>query len=214
MDKKTTPKKLKPQTEGLEVGGSNNYYSIDNGSIAPFQKNVNIRSLTKNEIECKISIVKDSGVSLLLYKTARTDMIMLDEVFGRMNWQCEYREIKGNMYCGISIFDEKKNQWVTKWDCGVQSAFGDKEKGEASDAFKRAGFKWGIGLELYTTPFIWVPKDKCNIYKDGRGNLKCNDKFEVEKIKIENKVITGISIKNNSNSKRAYVWTSPEQKGG
>ena len=67
-------------------------------------------------------------------------MQILDETVGAFNWKCEYQEIKGNMYCGLSIKND--NEWVEKWDCGVESAFGDKEKGEASDAFKRAGFKW------------------------------------------------------------------------
>ncbi len=93
-----------------------------------------IRDLTEKEIECKIATIKEKGLSLLLYKTARTDMAILDETFGAMNWQCEYKEIKGNMYCGISVFDEIKNQWITKWDCGIESEYGDKEKGEASDA--------------------------------------------------------------------------------
>lgn len=98
------------------------------------------RDLTEDEIECRVAIVKNTGCSLLLYKTARTDMQILDETVGAMNWSCDYKEIKGNMYCGISIYDESKKEWITKWDCGVESAMGDKEKGEASDAFKRARF--------------------------------------------------------------------------
>jgi len=167
-----------------------------------------IRDLKEDEIECKVSIIKENGLALLLYKTARTDMGILDETFGTMNWQCEYKEIKGNMYCGISVWDDKKQQWITKWDCGVESAFGDKEKGEASDAFKRAGFKWGIGVELYTSPFIWIPAEKCNIKTytgtDGKPKYTCNDKFEVEKIKIEDKKIKDISIM--CNMKRVFVW--------
>ena len=109
------------------------------------------------------------------------------------------------MYCGISVFDEKRGQWITKWDCGVESSFGDKQKGEASDAFKRAGFKWGIGVELYTAPFIWVPADKCEI-----KNNRCYDKFIVEKIAIRNKVIVAISLKNSSKNRRAFVYQDEE----
>ena len=93
------------------------------------------------------------------------------------------------MYCGISIYDNDKKEWITKWDCGVESAFGDKEKGEASDAFKRAGFKWGIGRELYTSPFIWISNDKCNIQKRNDKYI-CYDKFEIEKIQTINGEIT------------------------
>lgn len=163
------------------------------------------RDLVEDEIECKISTIKEKGLSLLLYKTARTDMQLLDETVGAYNWQCNYEEVKGNMYCTISIYDKEKQQWISKQDCGVESAFGDKEKGEASDAFKRAGFKWGIGIELYTSPFIWISSDKCNI-KSIDGKVSCNDKFIVEKIKTENKQIVGLAIKNETTNTRVFVY--------
>lgn len=168
------------------------------------------RDLRSDEIECKIATVNGKGVSLLLYKTARTDMQILDETVGAFNWKCEYQEIKGNMYCGLSIKND--NEWVEKWDCGVESAFGDKEKGEASDAFKRAGFKWGIGTELYTSPFIWVNNEKCTIVQSGASSFKCYDKFYVEAIQITDKTITGLAIKNSTTGKRAFVWK--KQEGG
>lgn len=144
------------------------------------------RPLKAEEIECKVSMVRESGVQLLLYKTARTDMQLLDETVGAYNWQCKYEEIKENMYCTISLYDKDKGEWVSKQDCGVESAFGDKEKGEASDAFKRAGFKVGIGRELYTSPFIWVSSDKCNIKEStnaqGKKIYTTNDTFIVDSI--------------------------------
>ena len=138
-------------------------------------KGLVFRPLKADEIECKVSMVRENGIQLLLYKTARTDMTLLDETIGAYNWKCSYQEIKGNMYCTISIYDEDKKEWIDKQDCGVESAFGDKEKGEASDAFKRAGFKVGIGRELYSSPFIWIGADKCTI-KD----KACKDIFRVE----------------------------------
>jgi hypothetical protein len=172
-----------------------------------------MRDLRSDEIECKVAMIKQNGLSLLLYKTARTDMEMLDEEYGEMNWQCEYKEIKGNMYCGISVYDKDKQQWITKWDCGVESAFGDKEKGEASDSFKRAGFKWNIGRELYTSPFIWISAEKCNIKENTTGKYTCNDKFEVESIQIINKEITGLAIKNKSlkENQRVFVYKKEDK---
>ena len=116
--------------------------------------------LTAEQIEVKVKQIGKpkegtSAVSLLLYKTARTDMDMLDQVVGPMGWETDYKEIKGNLYCGIGIYDGEKVVW--KWDCGIESRTdgdGNEKKGEASDAFKRAGFKWGIGRELYTGPRI------------------------------------------------------------
>ena len=111
------------------------------------------RDLKADEIDVRIAQVKSTGVSLLLYKDARVDQNILDETLTPFKWQREHKELKGNIYCGISIYDEERKQWVTKWDCGKES-FSDSEKGEASDSFKRAGFNWGIGRELYTAPFI------------------------------------------------------------
>jgi hypothetical protein len=168
-----------------------------------------IRDLTSDEIECKVATVTEKGCQLLLYKTARTDAKLLDETYGEMNWQCDYKEVKGNMYCTISVWDDSKKQWISKQDCGIESAFGDKEKGEASDAFKRAGFKWGIGVELYNTPFIWIPAEKLKRISQKDNKWKCMDKFEVEAIHIENKKITGLAIKNENG--RCYLYN---EKGG
>ncbi|MBO7273338.1 MAG: hypothetical protein J6V22_00635, partial [Clostridia bacterium] len=89
--------------------------------------------------------------------------------------------------------------------CGTESNT-EAQKGEASDSFKRACFNWGIGRELYTSPFIWIPADKCNI-----KNGKCYDKFIVEKIAIENKRITGLAIFNTTKNCRAFVYFEEKQ---
>ena len=116
-----------------------------------------MRKLLANEIEVKVKKVTSRGALLLLYKTARVDMQMLDEAYGPSNWQCDYKTINNVLYCGIGVFIG--GQWVWKWDCGIESRAdgeGNEKKGESSDAFKRAGFKWGIGRELYTAPFIFA----------------------------------------------------------
>lgn len=171
------------------------------------------RDLKADEIECKVSTINEKGLSLLLYKTARTDMQLLDETVGTYNWKCDYKEVKGNMYCGISLYDKDKKEWITKWDCGVESAFGDKEKGEASDAFKRAGFRFLIGIELYTSPFIWVGSDKVNILTqiiNGKHKYITTDKFYVEAIEITDKEITGLAIKNQKGV-RVFSWRKAQK---
>ena len=156
------------------------------------------RLLTADEIECRISQISDKGLSLLLYKTARTDANMLDEKYGPFEWQNDFKAVDGVLYGGIGI-ELNDGEWVWKWDAGTESNT-EAEKGRASDAFKRAGFKWGIGRELYTAPRIWISADKCNI-KDRR----CFDTFEVEKIAYNDKQeISGISIL--CNGKRCFVW--------
>ena len=179
---------------------------------------IEFRNLTEDEIECRVQSVKEypdnpqkNGLVLLLYKDARCDMRILDETVGAENWQREHYECKGNLFCRVGIFCEKEydqhvfHEWVWKSDCGTESNT-EAQKGEASDSFKRACFNWGIGRELYTSPFIWIPADKCNIFKG-----KCYDKFEVEKIIIENKQITALAIRNITKGVRAYVWQKPTQ---
>jgi len=170
---------------------------------------MNFRDLTADEIECRVQSVKQNGLVLLLYKNARCDMNILDETVGAENWQREHYECKGNLFCRVGInvtnFTEYGVDWVWKSDCGVESNT-EAQKGEASDSFKRACFNWGIGRELYTSPFIWIPADKCDI-KDGKnGSKQCFDKFEVEKIIIENKRITALAIWNTTKNIRAFVW--------
>ena len=104
---------------------------------------IQFRPLRADEIECRVSTVSEKGASVLLYKTARTDMDLLDETVGPMNWQRTHQIIDGNLYCTISIWDDEKKQWVAKQDVGTESNT-EKEKGQASDSFKRAGFCWGI----------------------------------------------------------------------
>ena len=117
--------------------------------------------LKAEDIECRMQKITDKGAVLLLYKTARVDMRILDEVYGEMNWQRHHEVINGNLFCTISVWDSEKSQWVSKQDVGTESN-AEAEKGQASDAFKRAGFAWGIGRELYDAPFIFIhaPVDK------------------------------------------------------
>lgn len=145
------------------------------------------RPLTASEIECRISEVKktDKGggyCKLLLYKTARTDAALLDDHadIGPFNWQCDYRTIDGKMYCGIGIKSPSSNEWIWKWNVGTESNT-EAEKGEASDALKRAGFVWGIGTELYSAPEITVWEPKCKI-TESNGKARCYDKFTVGEI--------------------------------
>lgn len=163
------------------------------------------RDLRADEIECRVQQVKDKGLVLLLYKDARVDMNILDETVGSSNWQREHYECKGNLFCRVGIdvgtHEGKAERWVFKSDCGTESNT-EAQKGEASDSFKRACFNWGIGRELYTAPFTWIPAEKCNIV-DGK---KCYDKFVVEKIIIENKQITALAIWNTTKNVRAFVW--------
>lgn len=162
------------------------------------------RELRANEIEARVSTVSEKGCSVLLYKNARCDMNVLDECVGPMNWQRDHKEIKGNMYSGLSIWDEEKEQWITKWDCGTES-YTEGEKGEASDSFKRAGFNWGIGRELYTAPFVWFGKDKVNISDGKNGKKTTYDSFHVEAIEYVSGKISYLKVINNK-TKSDFIY--------
>jgi hypothetical protein len=156
--------------------------------------------LRADEIECRIGTISEKGVSLLLYKDARADMKILDEVYGPLNWQRRHEMIGGNLYCIVSIWDDDKKQWISKMDVGTES-YTEKEKGQASDSFKRACVSLGIGRELYTAPFIWVSASKVNIQKktDGRNDEKMftYDKFSIKSISYnDNREITGLAVIN------------------
>lgn len=153
------------------------------------------RLLRADEIECRIALVKDTGLSLLLYKTARTDADLLDETVGPEYWENDFKLVDGVLYGGIGIDFGKTGKLVWKWDAGTESNT-EAEKGRASDAFKRAGFKHGIGRELYSAPFIWIPSDKCSIQ-----NKKCYDQFAVVGIDYDDKGrITDLAICNEKTS--------------
>ena len=162
------------------------------------------RFLEADEIECRVAQCSDKGVQLLLYKTARTDAALLDEVYPDA-WQNDFKVIDGKMYGGIGI--KVNSEWLWRWDCGTESNM-EAEKGEASDAFKRAGFKWGIGAELYSSPFIWVKPDACKIIPadNGRG-FKCFDRFKVTGIDYDaNGRISFLAIDNVSRHCAAFLY--------
>lgn len=143
-----------------------------------------IRKLYASEIECRVAQCGKKGdgawCSILLYKDARVDMRILDEVYGPMNWQRRHELIGDRLYCTISIYDSEKKEWIEKQDVGTES-FTEKEKGQASDSFKRAGFNVGIGRELYTAPKIFINLDKGE-WKENNGKVVPTISLDVKEI--------------------------------
>lgn len=154
-----------------------------------------IRLLKANEIECRISTINAKGLSLLLYKDARVDQRILDETFGVFGWKRSHQCIDGNLYCTVEILDKQSGEWVAKQDVGT-TGYTEKEKSQASDSFKRACFNWGIGRELYSAPFIWIPAGKVAIQsKDNK--YYCYDRFLVTSIEYNSdREIVALVIEN------------------
>lgn len=172
------------------------------------------RPLKADEIECRIGSVGAKGFTMLLYKDARCDMNILDETVGEFNWQREHKEIKGTVYCGVGIHcaphvangELSMNQWVWKWDAGAES-YTEKEKGEASDSFKRACVNWGIGRELYTAPLIFI---RAKTEPVGNG-YRLSDKrdgygYKVAQIEYEGGRISHLVI--TKNGVQAFTFTA------
>ena len=157
-----------------------------------------IRLLLANEIECRVATINENGLNLLLFKDARVDQKILDETFTPFGWRRSHQTIDGNLYCTVEIWDEDKEQWVGKQDVGTMS-YSEKEKGQASDSFKRACFNWGIGRELYTAPFIWIPAAKVTIQKKG-DKFVASDHFSVKEIVYnDRKEIKALVVVNSKN---------------
>lgn len=150
------------------------------------------RRLRADEIEIRAAQVAKNAAgavyaSLLLYKDARVDQRLLDETYGSMNWQRSHTIIDGNLYCTVSVWDDNKGIWVSKQDVGTESNT-EKEKGQASDSFKRACFNWGIGRELYTAPKIFIKLAEGE-YKDktynGKTTTQMTQTFYVDSIEYD-----------------------------
>lgn len=160
------------------------------------------RYLTADEIECRVATVSEKGCSLLLYKDARCDMNILDETFGPMNWRRSHT--RDNANCIVSIWDDEKQQWIDKEDTGTES-FTEKEKGLASDSFKRACTNWGLGRELYTAPFIWIPAKDANVQQKN-GKWTTYEKFSVTKMDIVDGKIVALNIASDKTGKIVYSF--------
>lgn len=167
-------------------------------------RRIDFRTLTKEDVECRVCSSTEKSISLLIYKNARVDMAILNDTVG-MGWKREHNFKDGKNYCTVSIWDEENRMWVSREDCGVESST-EAEKGQSSDAFKRACFNWGIGVELYTGPKISIAKQDKDMY-----NGKVSMTFSVSELTIsEDHKIMHIVIVDRFNNER-FRWDFGQQ---
>lgn len=180
---------------------------MSENATKPVKPYPNFRTLRADEIDVRVAQISEKGAQLLLYKDARCDMNILDETCGPMGWQRVHS--RDNANCTVMIYDDKLCEWIKKEDTGTESNT-EAQKGLASDSFKRACVNWGIGRELYTSPFIWIPASKLEIkaYEfNGKKKYKTYDEFEVQKIAYdEERRITGLAIRNTKTKSLVYLW--------
>ena len=173
-----------------------------------------IRLLTKHDIDVRVSNVTDNNgvikVMLLLYKDARVDMKILDELYTPLGWKRTHKMIGDRMYCSVEVWDEMKGVWVGKEDVGTESNT-EAEKGQASDSFKRACVNWGIGRELYSAPRIYVTLNQGEFYYDRNNRLKVSATFSVNRIEydVKERIIKELDIVDKHGNVR-YSMTSPQ----
>lgn len=155
------------------------------------------RDLRADEVELRVGATTEKGFTLLLYKTARVDANLLDEVVGCFNWQKRFYQVKNTMICSVGIRDKDTGEWCWKDDAGDESNT-EAIKGEASDSFKRAGFAWGIGRKLYNSPFVWINKDENNDPKKTH--------YFVKEIEFDNNGVSKLIVCNEKSGEVAYSY--------
>ena len=176
------------------------------------------RKLTAKDVEARVQSCDENGFTLLLYKNARVDQNILDETFTPFGWQNKYEELKGNVYCSIGI-KNADGEWIWKSNCGTESNT-EKEKGEASDSFKRAGFNWGIGRELYTAPKTKIKGHTTKTSRNGKDvyvpeyyafdvvEMEVSDDFPR---RITALTIIGKSMQGGYHEDEIFSWTDKNQ---
>ena len=179
-----------------------------------------IRLLSKEDIDVRVAqtnIYNTNGqqvvkCSLLLYKDARVDMKILDELFTPMGWNRTHRLIGDRLYCAVEVFDKTSGQWICKEDVGTESNT-EAEKGQASDSFKRACVNWGIGRELYTAPRISVELTDKEYTRGQDGKIRVWATFEVKSIGYDTstRTITSLEIQDRFGNVRFSMGGSVQQ---
>lgn len=109
----------------------------------------------------------------LAYIDARDVADRLDEVCGPAGWQNRYSHANGKTVCDLGILCD--GQWIWKAD-GAGDTDVEAEKGALSDAFKRAGVRWGIGRYLYDVESVWVETE-------GKGKVKRIPRHELARLR-------------------------------
>ena len=172
--------------------------------------NLQFRDLNADEIELRVGQVvmneRTKGFTLLLYKNARIDMQLLDEVVGVGNWQREHRQIGNDIYCRVGIWNTELQQWVWREDAGSAGTI-EEEKSKASDSFKRACVNFGLGRCLYSAPFVWINLDDNNTTKS---------RYFVKEISYKDHKISKLVICNEKTNEVVYSYpkgTNTSQNG-
>lgn len=163
------------------------------------------RDLRPEEIEVRVgNVIKDKNgnpkaFQLLLYKTSRTDMAILDETFGTFGWRNHFYQVKNTMVCSIEVYDKESGQWINKDNGGDDDFTVEQVKAELSDSLKRAGSTLGIGRKLYTASKIYMV---VNIDE----NNTTKSYFQVKEIEYDDTSITKLVVINKKTKEEVITF--------
>ena len=159
--------------------------------------------LVADDIEAREGCVNRGGVNVLLYKTSRVDIARLTQAFG-LNFKIQYEDLTPeSVLCRIWVYNHEIKEWVDRADVGFNDSKFYEEvriKGKYTDAIKRAGFRWGIGNELYIKfplfikcPTVQNPRKNGSFIVD-RNAIGYDKKLRVQSVRTINGEIVGISV--------------------
>lgn len=112
--------------------------------------------LTTADIDFRVQSINKGGyATILAYKDARVDMNRLNQTYGVGFWQRKHELIGSKEFCSVGVWNSEIKDWCWLQDTGTKSNT-EAAKGESSDAFKRACFNLGIGIELYDYPLMSI----------------------------------------------------------
>lgn len=166
------------------------------------------------ELQWRVSRVDNKNApmtkaNMVAYIDARDVQERLDKycIYG---WTNEYYEHKGNLFCRIGIRFSEGGEFEFRSDVGKPSNT-DKEKGESSDAFKRAAVMWGVNRDAYKVGEIKIDAKLYNgkhypCMPDGKFlkgkdaiNKYCNEvsKRDVEDFEVEQEEVDYVKFATN-----------------
>lgn len=126
-------------------------------------------------VKWRVQSASEYGAICVPYIDARDAQERFDKVCG-LNWKSEHFELGGKIYCKIGVLNE--GEWIWRSDVGTETQV-ESEKGQASDAFKRAAVFFGVGRFLHEMNPI---KAKAAKNQKGKWIAAYEDKGQIKPI--------------------------------
>ena len=143
------------------------------------------RTLYANEIDVRVQSVRNGKANMLLYIDSRAATDLLDETYGMENWTMEYKDVAGQIYGRLSVYDGENSRWIYREDTGSESNV-EAQKGLSSDILKRCLVRYGV-TELYSAPKIVLDDDGYGNTGYKVSHIAYNDKRDIIELTIVNR---------------------------